>query len=388
MPAGFDHDVIVVGGGAMGAATAWHLARDGRDVLLVEQFEPGHVHGSSHGHTRIFRVAYRDPRYTALALEALSWWRVLEDECGEPLLDQCGQIDHGTPAALAEVGAALGAHGRPFERLSRAAADERWPGIRTEAGAVLSPDGGFVAADRSVAALYRVATRHGAHVRTGERVDRIEPIEPIDSPGSRSGARVITDQQSWSAPVVVAAAGPWTAGLLDGVIGLPPLAVTLAVPSHFRPRADNGRPWPSVLHHVDAASPLTFGAYAVWAPGVGLKVGLEDAVRPVDPDTGSFDPPAAAVAALTEYVEAWFPGLDPVPLDPHTCLFTSTSDEHFVIDRQGPIVVVSPCSGHGFKFVPAIGRLAADLAESPRPDAPEVRRDAIWRLPSSGLPAS
>jgi sarcosine oxidase len=378
MPAGFDHDVIVVGGGAMGAATAWNLARDGRDVLLVERFAPGHVNGSSHGHTRIFRVAYRDPRYTALALAALPSWRVLEDESGEALLDQCGQIDHGTPSALAEVVAALGAHGRPFEALTRAAADERWPGVRTDDGAVLSPDGGLVAADRSVAALYRVAGERGAEIRTGARVEQIEPLV------GGSGARVVTDAGSWSAPVVVVAAGPWTSELLDGVVFLPPLAVTLAVPSHFRPRAEAGRSWPSVLHHVDAASPLTFGAYAVWAPGVGMKVGLEDAVRPVDPDTRSFDPPAEAVAALAGYVADWFPGLDPVPLDPHTCLFTSTPDEHFVIDRRGPIVVVSPCSGHGFKFVPAIGRLAADLAESPLPDAPDVPRDIVWRLPPSG----
>ena len=99
----FDHEVIVVGGGAMGAATAWHLARDGRDVLLLEQFEALHARGSSHGRTRIFRVAYRDPGYTTLALAALPWWRTLEDEAGVALLDQCGQIDHGAPDALAEI---------------------------------------------------------------------------------------------------------------------------------------------------------------------------------------------------------------------------------------------------------------------------------------------
>ena len=98
-----DHEVIVVGAGAMGAATAWHLARDGHDVLLLEQFELLHDRGSSHGRTRIFRVAYRDPGYTGLALAALPWWRTLEDEADLDLLDQCGQIDHGAPDARADI---------------------------------------------------------------------------------------------------------------------------------------------------------------------------------------------------------------------------------------------------------------------------------------------
>src|SRR6185436_11195796 len=165
------------------------------------------------------------------------------------------------------------------------------------------------------------------------------------------------------------------------------LTVTLAIPSHFRPRLGEPGdlpPWPSVVHHESDAGPLDFGAYAVWAPGVGMKVGLEDAARPVDPDHRPAEPPVDAVAALVRYVEQWFPGLDPEPLDPHLCLFTSTPDEHFVIDRVGPVVVVSPCSGHGFKFVPAIGRLAADLATAPDPAATQVARRAEWRLPSGG----
>lgn len=138
--------------------------------------------------------------------------------------------------------------------------------------------------------------------------------------------------------------------------------------------------WPSVLHHRSGAGPLDFGAYAVWAPGVGMKVGLEDVDRPVDPDDRPAEPPAQAVDALVDYVGRWFPGLDPRPLDPHMCLFTSTPDEHFVLDRRGPVVVVSPCSGHGFKFVPAIGRLAADLASAPDALAAGVVRRAEWRL--------
>ncbi|HEY5154808.1 MAG TPA: FAD-dependent oxidoreductase [Acidimicrobiales bacterium] len=374
----FDHEVIVVGGGAMGAATAWQLARAGRDVALVEQFEVGHVHGSSHGHTRIFRIAYRDPRYSAFALAALDWWRVLEDESASSLVELCGQIDHGAPAALDDVAIALDHLGRPHQRLSAAAAARRWPGIRTAGGALFSPDGGYVAADRSVATLHRVAAERGATIHTGVAVRRIEPA------ADGGGATVVTDDGSWSAPVVVVAAGAWAGGLLDGLVDLPPLTVTLAVPSHFRPvpaaGSDRGDPWPSVVHYAPDGAPLGFGAYAVWAPGVGMKVGLEEREIPVDLARRRYDPPPEEVAALAAYVREWFPGLDPDPLDPHTCLFTSTPDEHFILDRRGPVVVVSPCSGHGFKFVPAVGQVAAAMALSSDPTAADVDRLDAWRL--------
>ena len=382
-----DHEVIVVGGGGMGAATAWQLARDGHDVVLLEQFAALHDRGSSHGRTRIFRVAYRDPGYTALALAALPWWRTLEDEAGVALLDLCGQIDHGAPEARADIEAALEGQGRPFERLSAAAAGSRWPGIRFDDGAVLSPDGGFVQADGSVEALLRMAVVHGAEVRTSEPVVAIERLGAADG----DGVRVLTGTGTYTARTVVVAAGAWAAPLIDSITGpggpitIPPLVVTLAAPSHFAPEAGDpsrSEPWPSVVHHRLDAGPLEFGAYAVWAPGVGMKVGLEDQHRRVDPERRPTQAPADAVRALVEYVERWFPGLDPAPVDPHTCLFTSTPDEHFVIDRRGPVVVVSPCSGHGFKFVPAVGRLAADLATAPDAGAAGVARRAEWRLPT------
>ena len=100
-------DVVVIGGGAMGSSAAWHLARRGRSVALIEQFAAGHDRGSSHGATRIFRVAYRDPRYLRLAVDALAWWRELEAESGDTLLEQTGQIDHGDPAVIAEIAANL-----------------------------------------------------------------------------------------------------------------------------------------------------------------------------------------------------------------------------------------------------------------------------------------
>src|SRR5215211_7123953 len=123
-------DVVVVGAGAMGSATAWHLARRGRSVALLERFERGHVRGSSHGGSRIFRLAYDDPHYVHLARAALTGWRELEEDTGEHLLDLTGGVDHGEAAAVERVAAALAGSGAAFEVLPPEAAAERWPGMR------------------------------------------------------------------------------------------------------------------------------------------------------------------------------------------------------------------------------------------------------------------
>src|SRR3954462_917582 len=123
-------DVAVIGAGAMGSATAWWLARRGVDVALFEQFAPAHTRGSSHGGTRIFRLAYYDPFYVRMAQAALPLWRELEDDAGETLLDITGAVDHGNPASVDKVADALAACDAPFERLDPHAAAERWPAMR------------------------------------------------------------------------------------------------------------------------------------------------------------------------------------------------------------------------------------------------------------------
>ncbi|MFN0092923.1 MAG: FAD-dependent oxidoreductase [Acidimicrobiales bacterium] len=356
-------DAVIVGGGAMGAAAAWALARRGRRVVLFEQFAAGHDRGSSYGATRIFRVAYRDPLYVALARRALPLWRELEHETGAVLLEQNGQLDHGWPGAVEEVGANLAAAGLDHERLSAAEAARRWSGMRFEGPVVFSPDGGRCYAQATVAALHRRARDLGAELRFGERVEALT-LDP-----SGEGVRLRVGGSELRAPVAVAAVGAWAASLLAGVVELPPLRVTEEQPAHFRPRDPDAR-WPSFLHHAAPApgQPAGFAAYGLFTPGEGMKVGEHLIGRPVDPDAraGGVDP--AALARLTAYVRDWFPGLDPEPLSTTSCLYTTTPDEHFVIDRRGPVVVCSPCSGHGFKFVPAVGELVADLCDAKRHD--------------------
>jgi len=336
-------DVVVVGGGAMGSATAWQLARRGRSVALLEQFGPAHDRGSSHGATRIFRLAYRDPTYVRLAVEALRCWRELESDAGETLLEQSGQLDHGAPLAIEQIALHLSRAGFTAELLGPDRAADRWPGMRFDRAVVYSPDGGLVYADRTVAALQRRAGELGAEIRFDE------PVVNIDV--GADGVEVHTASRTLRAPVVVAASGSWIRDVVPATIELTEFTVTEETPAHYLPRDPSLR-WPSFLHHMDDdAAELAFGAYGLESPGTGVKVGVDH----------------ASVEVVTEYVRAWHPGLVPDPVTSTTCLFTSTPDEHFIVERHGPIVVCSPCSGHGFKFTPVIGELVADLCDGDEP---------------------
>lgn len=344
-PGGSTFDVVVVGAGAMGSATAWQLARRGRTVALIEQFDPLHHHGSSHGATRIFRVAYRDPTYVRLAVEALGAWRELEADAGETLLEQTGQLDHGAPVAIDQIAGHLAAAGFDAERFTPAEAATRWPGMRFDRAVVHSPDGGRVFAERTLSALHRRAAAHGASIEFGEAVLGIES----DPSG---GVLVQTSRRRVHAGTVVVAAGAWAREVVPTAIDLPDLTVSIETPAHFLPRDPSAR-WPSFLHHLDdTAGELAFGAYGLESPGEGVKVGVDH---------------ASSLDTVVEYVRTWHPGLVPEVVSSTECRFTSTPDEHFLLERHGDVVVCSPCSGHGFKFTPAIGALAADLCDGQAP---------------------
>jgi sarcosine oxidase len=165
-----DYDHIVVGGGAMGASTAWQLAKRGRSVLLIEQFTQDHVSGSSHGGTRIFRLGHEQQTYTTLGIAALDLWRELEAESNETLVELIGHVDHGPAAVVAEIESNLKNQGLACERMSPEQANERWPGITFDANVVYSPDGGRAHAQRTVETLWRRIVELGGEIWNNTRV--------------------------------------------------------------------------------------------------------------------------------------------------------------------------------------------------------------------------
>jgi sarcosine oxidase len=348
-------EVVVVGGGAMGAATAWWLMREGRSVTLLEQFEPGHDRGSSHGRARIFRLAYRDPKYLALARRAQELWRVVEEESGRELLEVTGGLDHGPAPIIADLHRTLEANGVAAEQLARDDAADRWPGMRFDDAVLLQRDAGRLHADATVQALHGLLQEGGGDVRYGVRVLGVREVS--------GGVELDTSAGPVAGRVAVVAAGAWVESLTSSLpfaAELPAFRVTQEQPGYFRALDDTA--YPSFLHHRGSGDQrLGFGAYGMHSPDRGLKVGLHGAGREVDPDErpGRSE---ESVRRLTDYVTEWFPGAAPEPLHVDSCLYTSTPDEEFVLRRWGNVVVCSPCSGHGFKFVPAIGEVVAGLA--------------------------
>ncbi|MEY9838261.1 FAD-dependent oxidoreductase [Streptacidiphilus sp. EB103A] len=356
-----DVEIAVVGAGLMGTATAWAAARRGRTVALLEQFRLGHDRGSSHGSARIVRRAYADPLYVTMTGQAMALWRELEQESGRTLLRITGGLDHGSRRRPDRIAAVLDACGVPHELLPAAEAGHRWPGLRFDGPVLHHPEAGTVDPAAAMDAFAALARRGGADIRDGTPVRRIG-VEADDL------VRLETATGTLTARTVVVAAGAWTRDLLDGLVPLPELTVTQQQVFHFPRRDPATAPWP-VIVHKDALSTYSLPGGRDGGPDDGRKIAEHDA----GPRTtaagrdGRVDP--AARDRITAYVRDWLPGLLPEPFNETTCLYTSTANEDFVLDRVGPVVVCSSCSGHGAKFAPLIGEYAADLATGrPGPD--------------------
>jgi len=268
-------DTVIVGGGVMGSAAAWALARRGVQVLLLEQFGPGHRLGSSHGSSRIFRLAYAQPFYVRLARTALPLWRELAAETGQPVLALTGAVDHGSADELRPRLRTLLDAGERAELLTPAEAERRWPVLRVDTAALFHPTAGRLHADDAVRGFQRAARSHGAELRHDSVVEAVS-VHGADS------VRVHTASGTLAARRVVVAAGSWARALLGPVLPMPRLRVTQEQPAHFAAR-DPAAPWPSFIHHpYDGGRVPSAGVYGL-ASADGIKVGLHGVGPEVDP---------------------------------------------------------------------------------------------------------
>jgi sarcosine oxidase len=368
-------DVIVVGGGAMGSAAAWQLARRGHEVTLLERFGPGHTQGASHGASRNFNLSYADDTYLSLLREALPLWRELEAESAVSVLDQVGLANHGANPAFDAVAKALPNYGFDAAFLTPQEAGERWPGIRFDTRVLFTPQAGRVNADAAVSALQSAAAARGAVVRHHSRVVAIRvvsensvlvDVQPVDPVTGESSAPVETIDASR----VVVTLGAWTSKLLGSTVALPRLVVTQEQPAHFAVR-DSSLVWPGFNHAPTAGDPdydyWYSGIYGMFTPGQGVKAGWHGTGAVLDPDARTFVAEPAQLAALQRYAREWLPGTDAEAFVEISCTYTTTPDSNFVVDSAGPLVIGAGFSGHGFKFTPSIGRILADLVDGSGP---------------------
>jgi sarcosine oxidase len=233
-------------------------------------------------------------------------------------------------------------------------AAERWPGVAFGTDPVMfHPDVGVIDPERAMVVMRALAEAQGVQVHYNSPV--------LSVAASADGAEVRTADRSWQAPAVVVAAGPWVEPLIGGQVSLPPLVVTQQQAFHFASRAAAGPP-PVFIYRSEVA--VLYGLPAGRdgeVPGA-IKVG-EHGHGPVttgDGRDGIVSP--ASRETVRAFVRDTLEDLDPDPVGELTCLYTSTPTEDFILDRQGPFVVCSACSGHGAKFAPLTGEIAADLA--------------------------
>lgn len=386
------HDVVVLGLGAAGSATAMHLARRGKRVLGLEQHRPLHDRGSSHGKTRVIRQSYFEhPDYVPLLRRAYELWRALERDAGATLLVETGGLFLGRPEAEVVAGslAAARQHGLAHELLDAREVRRRWPELRPrddEAG-LFEAVAGVLFAERCVQAHLDQAARAGAELCFGAKARLVSTAGPVVvEVVTGAGVRRV------EAGKVVVTAGAWAPGILARPELPPP------------PRLEVERNWvawlrPQVVAPFDAArfpvfvwerrSPPSVGAAHLpqgyddvtpWAhygiPAIGgdpPKAAFHHGGGLIDPDGPRQPPTAAEVEALRARLRDTIPALGAGEVTATTtCLYTVTSDGHFVVDALagGRVVVGSACSGHGFKLSSVIGEALADLATDGRSTLP------------------
>jgi sarcosine oxidase len=357
------YDVIVVGVGGMGSATVAHLARRGIRVLGLEQYDIPHDRGSSHGLSRIIRLAYFEhPAYVPLLHRAYELWWALERDVQERLLIITGSLDIGTADSTVFGGALKAAqlHHLVHEVLEPEALRRRFPGYGLQAPllGLYQPQGGLLAAERCIVAHVDTALRHGAHIH-GREV-----LHGWESRGD--GIVVRTSRGVYQAQRLVLTAGAWTHRLVSQYTGTlqPERQVMIwlqpRVPAHFQIDA-----FPVFNMAVEEGTFYGFPIYSIPGFKCARWHHLEQAID--DPAAMDRDGHPEDEAILRAFVRRYFPDGDGPTLSMRTCLFTNTPDTHFVIDAHPDypnVFIAGGFSGHGFKFCSVVGEILADLAQN------------------------
>jgi sarcosine oxidase len=354
---------VVLGAGAMGSAAAYHLARRGEPVLLVEQFAPGHDRGSSHGAARITRHSYAEPHYARLMPEAFRAWRVLEADAGRNLYLRTGGVSFCPPGVdyVARVAASLAAIDVPHRRFSGRELHRVYPVFQVpdDADVVFEPDAGMLAAARCVAAEVELARALG-----GQKTQVLDntPVRRIDLEAQKP--TVVTDRARIEADRLIVSAGAWTRQLFPQFSTL--LRPTRQRVLYFRPAEaaayEPGR-FPVFIYKGAAELDDFYGMPAFL--GMGVKTARHGGPE-TDPNVDERAVDEEYRGVVRRFLRGALPGVAEAPIDrTETCLYTVSPDDHFRLDflpGRRDVIVASPCSGHGFKFSCLVGSILADLA--------------------------
>jgi sarcosine oxidase len=369
-------DVIVVGLGAMGSATLYHLAQRGVRVAGFDRFTPPHALGSTHGLSRIIRESYYEhPHYVPLVQRAYELWFDLERRAAHRLFHQTGGLMIGTSAGVLVAGALRSArqHGLEHEQLSAAAVRSRFPafGPPNDMIAFFEPRAGVLDPEGCVDAHLRLGVAAGAEVHTNE------PVLEWSVAGGR--VRVVTSRGEYDGGRLALCAGAWTPALVDG--DALSLRVERQVMHWFTPARDAELFTPArcPIAMIEYEPERIF--YFVPDGGDGVKAAIHHEGETADPDRVRRDVGSEEVERVTRLLATYLPAAAGTYRRSATCLYTNTSDGHFFIaphSRHEDVLIVSACSGHGFKFASAIGEGVSDLLMGvSRPDLEPFGRQRL-----------
>ena len=355
------YDVIVIGLGGMGSAAAYHLAARGQRVLGLEKFTPAHDRGSSHGGSRIIRQSYfEDPAYVPLLLRSYQLWEKLAADSGREVFQLTGGLFIGPPDSLTVAGSLQASRewDLPHEVLDAGEIRSRYPNFTPDDGdvAVFEAKAGFARPELTVQSHLDLAAQAGATLSFGEEV-----LHWAETAG---GVSVTTGRGTYSAGRLVICPGAWAPQLLAGfnipLTGERQVLYWLDPVCGTEPFVDH----PIFIGENEQGEQI-YGFPAIDGPAGGVKVAFFRKGVPCTPDTIDREVHDREIAAMRTRVGALLPALDGPCVHSATCMYSNTPDQHFVIARHPEstnVTVACGFSGHGFKFVPVVGEILADLA--------------------------
>ena len=357
------YDAIVVGIGGMGSATLYELQRRGKHVLGIEQFGVPNDQGSSHGSTRIIRLAYYEhPSYVPIMQRGYKLWRDLENISGEKLLHITGSIDIGPENSLVFSGSrnSCELHNLPYEILNGGEISKRFPAftLPKEIMSVFQPDGGFLEPEKCIQTFVKLACDLGAELHARERV--------LEWSSTASGnIKLKTNIREYETGSLVLTTGAWTGKLTSELSQK--LRPERQVMGWFKTNnSENFSPERLPVFNLLVPEGRYYGLPEFDIPGfkIGLYHHLSEAVDPDNLDRSIVT--KADELALRKCVSEYFPGANGEMVMGKVCMFTNSPDEHFIVDQltESPnVFVAAGFSGHGFKYCSVIGEILACLID-------------------------
>ncbi|HVU59111.1 MAG TPA: N-methyl-L-tryptophan oxidase [Puia sp.] len=354
-------DCMVIGLGANGSSTLYHLSGTGKKIIGIDRFTPPHTHGSSHGESRIIRQAYyEDPIYVPLLKAAYKAWEKLEKRTGKKLFLKTGGLMLGDKDTAVVRGSKLSAdtHDIPYEYLDAPTLRRRFPAFRpsNDTMGLLEKEAGILFPEECIRTFLDQAAAQGAAIHYNEPVMKITP--------TKNSIEITTAKGRYSVGSLILSAGAWTNQLLPG------LQLPLTIKRQVLFWLDNNTP-KDHDRFLPANMPIYIWEYAAGKMfygfpdlGTGIKIAPHHRGNTIDPDNLTQDVSQKEIEEIKD-IAAGYLGISPVFKTSAVCMYTNAPDENFIIDHHPDfrnIIIASPCSGHGFKFSSLTGKLLSDMA--------------------------